>query len=419
MSRSPKYSKVRSGDQRRERLAAERTERERLRRVERAARAAVAFAAASAAADAQLAAVTDRCAETARHPAVTDDDRANLVSTLDRARRARGAADTIDDVAAAVRRLEEVERRRAAIAAEALRRDRHNAAQRLASLRAMLGELTAGDRVRFDQASAAELDRAMATLARALDRGDVTTFERQVEDVWQRLRRHYLEVTTRVAEHTEQRRAAQRLVDETAARLAGLVADAAAADIPFEDLAVAGEVLDEVRSRLAADRPGDAVTLGNRLLGRLDDVERDLDTAIERLSARREMLGSIVDALPALGFAVDAGSLVRGEDGSIGVQARRIGGEGLMVVVQDDPEEEHRVNYLRETATGQPLLDPGACTSLAGLAERLNSSIRLVGFDPNDVTWDGAGPERRPPGRRRAAPVERSEQAQRRRSVES
>jgi hypothetical protein len=205
-------------------------------------------------------------------------------------------------------------------------------------------------------------------------------------------------------------------MDETSAQIAGLTEDAAAADIPFEDLAIAAEVLDEVRAHVAADRPADAVELGNQLLGRLDDVERDLDAAIERLSARREMLDSIVDALPSLGFAVDAGSLTQGADGSVGIQARRIGGEGLMVVVQNDAEEEHRVNYLRESASGQPLLDPRACTSLVSLAETLNSSMRSAGFDADEVAWDGTDPERRPTGRRRAAGAE---QATRYRSAES
>jgi hypothetical protein len=208
-------------------------------------------------------------------------------------------------------------------------------------------------------------------------------------------------------------------VDETAARIAGLTGDAAAADIPFEDLAIAAEVLDEVRAHVAADRPADAVELGNQLLGRLDDVERDLDAAIERLSARREMLESIVDALPALGFAVDAGSLTHGADGSVGIQARRIGGEGLAVVVQNDvngAEEEHRINYLRETASGQPLLDPRACTSLVSVAESLNSSMRGAGFDADEVAWEGADPERRRPGRRHSAGAE---QTTRYRSAES
>lgn len=415
MSRSPKYSTVRSSERRRKRLAAERVERERKRRAEQVERAAVAFTNASTAADTRLTALAERCTETVGDPAATDEDREQLATAVARARRALTAADTLDELAALTRRLEDVERQRVAVVAELLRRGRHNAAQQLASLRAMLGELDPADRTRFDRSAAASLDQAMTKLAGVLDRGDVAAFDERIEDVRARLREHHVEVTTSAARHAEQHRAARRLIDENAARIAGLVGDAAAADIPFEDLAVAGEVLDEVRTHTAADRPADAVELGNQLLGRLDDVERDLDSAIERLSARREMLGSIVDALPELGFAVDAGSLTHGLDGSVGIQARRIGGEGLMVVVQNDAEEEHRVNYLRETASGQPLLDARACSSLVSLAESLNSSIRRAGFDAGEVSWEGTDPDHRPPRRR----TTNAEQATRYRSAES
>ena len=408
MSRSPKYSTVRSSELRRKRLEAERVARERRRRAEQVERAAVAFTTAEAATRAQLATLADRCAETTSHPAATDDDSARLVTAVARARRALASADTLDEIAGVQHRLEDVERQRVAVATDLMRRGRRGAAQRLASLRAMLGELDQADRTRFDADAAEKVDRAMTMLAGALDRGDVGAFEEQVDDVRTRLREHHLQVTTRAARHAEQHRAARRLMDETAAQIAGLTGDAAAADIPFEDLVIAADVLAEVRAHVAADRPADAVELGTQLLGRLDDVERDLDAAIERLSARREMLGSIVDALPALGFAVDADSLTQGADGSVGIQARRIGGEGLMVVVQNDAEEEHRVNYLRETASGQPLLDPRACTSLVNLAESLNSSMRRAGFDADEVAWEGDDPERRPPGRRRSTSAEQT-----------
>jgi hypothetical protein len=182
-------------------------------------------------------------------------------------------------------------------------------------------------------------------------------------------------------------RTANDLIDDVAARLAALLADATEADVMLQELVLATEALQLIRAELAAGRPVEAVHLATQLAARLADVERELDAAIERISTRREMLGSIVDALPTLGFAVDKESFTERADGSIGIQARRRSGEALAVVVEDAKRDEYRVNYLRGNMT--MVLDRDSCVSLASLAENLTDSVRHNGFDASPVTWEG------------------------------
>ncbi|SEF27308.1 hypothetical protein SAMN05421837_103732 [Amycolatopsis pretoriensis] len=399
MSRSPKYSTVRASELIRERLEAERQARERKRKEEQERRAKAALARSRAAITRQVAAAAARCAALAEQPSAVAADLTAANAALERARRAAGTAANDDEIAIAVRALDEAERLRVAAAAEVLRRSSRHAAGQLAAVRGLLAELDAGQRTRFSPITARTVDESVVLLATALDNGNIALFEQNIETLLTQVRAHHQEVTTRAAEHAEHVRTAKSTFDELAARVAGLTADAQAARTPLGELPVAADVLGTISAKLAADRPIEAMELAVRLAHRLDDLEEELDTAIERLSARREMLGSIIEALPSLGFAVDQGSFVHGEDGSIGMEAHRRSGEALVVVVQDDEAEDHRINYLRES--GGPL-EARACSSLKSLAEELNSSLRRNGFSAGSVTWDEDGP-RPVPGHRAGA----------------
>lgn len=393
MSRSPKYSTVRASELVRERLEAERQARERKRKEEQERRAKAALERTRAAITRQVAAATARCDALAEQPAAVAADLAGPKAALDRAGRAVRTAANDDDIAAALRALDEAERLRVTASADILRRSARHAAGQLSAVRGLLAELEPARRARFAPTAARTVDESVVLLANALDNGNIALFEQHIETLLTQVRAHHLDVTTRAAEHDEQVRTATTALEELTARVAGLTADAQAAHTPLGSLPVAGEVLATIRTTLDADRPAEAMDLAVRLAHRLDELEEELDTAIERLSARREMLGSIIEALPSLGFAVNQGSFVHGEDGSIGMEARRHSGEALMVVVQDDEAEEHRVNYLRET--GGPL-EARACASLRSLAEELNSSLRRNGFTPGSVTWDDPGPRPAP-----------------------
>lgn len=409
MSRSPKYSMVRASELIRDRLEAERQARERKREQEQERRAKAALEQARATITRRVEAAAARCETLAKQPSATIADLSGMNAALDRARRTVDAATNEDEIAAAVRALDQAERLRVTASAEILRRGARHATGQLGAVRSLLAELDAGQRTRFDPAAAHTVDESVAMLANALDQGNIALFEQHIEGLLTAVRGHHLEVTTRAAEHAEHLRTAKTTLGELTARVAGLTADAQAARIPLGSLQVADEVLETIGAKLGADQPVAALEIAGRLAHRLDVLEEELDTAIERLSARREMLGSIIEALPALGFAVNQGSFVHGEDGSIGLQARRQSGEALMVVVQDDEAEEHRVNYLRETAGP---LESRACTSLKTLAEELNSSLRRNGFAPGSVTWDEDGPRPSPGGRRSATTAQERRRAE-------
>jgi hypothetical protein len=293
VSKSPKYSAVRAGDERRVRLEKERHARERRRRAEEAARAETALAEARRAAGTRL-------AEISLHGRESTEALENVQQSL-------REASTVDKVSAALRRLDEI----------------------------------AGT-------------------------------------AWQ------------VARHAEQRRAAESLLTELGARLTGLLSDATETAIPLQELTLAGEAWQYIRSELDADRPHETLELAGLLEVRLNEIEQALDSAIERISARREMLASIVDALPTLGFSIEPDSFLERTDGSIGVQARRRTGEPLAVVVEDVRTDEYRVNYLRDTGAGGAVaLGRKACSALFDVAEQLNESVRRTGFDAGALTWDG------------------------------
>jgi hypothetical protein len=298
MSKSPKYSAVRAGDERKSRLEQERHARERRRRAEETTRADAELAEAQRAARVRLTEVSLRQGEAA----------------LENVRQSLLEASTVDKVSAVVRRLDEIDGK-----------------------------------------------------------------------TWQ------------AARHAEQRRAAESLLTELRARLAGLLADADETAIPLQKLTQAEEAWPYIRAKLDADNPAEALDLGGQLAARLDEIERTLDAAIERISARREMLASIVDALPALGFSIELDSFLERADGSIGVQARRRTGEPLAVVVEDVRQDEYRVNYLRDNGSGGAVtLDRRACSALKDLGEQLNESVRRTGFDAGTLTWDGDDGERTP-----------------------
>jgi hypothetical protein len=292
MSRSPKYSAVRAGEERQLRLERERRDREQRRRREEAARAKASLASARAAAHHHL---NEAAARYRTGP---------MVPVVEHVRADIDSADTPAAISEAVRRFEEISGT-----------PRH------------------------------------------------------------------------LAQNAVQRRAAAVLVQEVDARLTGLVNDATEADVMLQELTLAGEALQLIRAEFSADRPAVALELAIQLAARLHDIERELDSAIERISARREMLGSIAEALPSLGFAVELDSLRERADGSIGIRARRRTGEALAVVVEDAKRDEYRVNYLRGTATA--VLDRDSCVSFASLAENLNDSVRGNGFDTSPVTWEG------------------------------
>ncbi|WP_280250220.1 hypothetical protein [Nocardia abscessus] len=411
MSRSPKYSTVTADAERQRRLERERQERERARQAEQARRAEEALDAARAETARRLATLADACAALGEEPGAEASDVAPVHAALERARSLLDDATTMKKLDKADRAVTAAEVLRASTSAEILRRGRRTGAEQLDALREMLKQNNIRQRQRFDSDGATRSEAAVAELSGFLQRDDLASFLASADTAIATVRAHHSAVTQRAAAHAEQIRAASAAEHQLAGRIRALAGEAAAARIPSQDITMAGEALAEVRAYLDRDEPDRAAELADRLTGRLVAVERDLDAAIERFTERREMLGAILEALPGLGFAVDSSSLESGADGSVALRAQPRRGDPLLVVVQDDEQREHRVNYIREGADEEIALDGRSCGSLRDLAEALNSSLRHNGFDTGAVSWDDGGSPRPPGAARRGAAEENARQA--------
>lgn len=397
MSKSPKYSVVADGEARRRKREQQRQARERKRREEEAARARERLKAARKRIDPQIAALIEACAALAADPFAQPGDIAPLTAALDRLRTDVDIATSADDVFAAIYSLHEIDERRRAMEANISRRRLHSAEQQVAELRQTLADLAPGSRLRFDATGVRETDAKIDELTEDLRAGRMERFAERANDVVARVDEHRQAVASALAHHVERREKAGAHLEEQRGRHALLASDARQAGVVLEELAMAEEALEYIASKLEADAPTEASELASRLALWLDSVERELDAAIDRVTARREILMSITDALPGLGFAVDPRSLVESPDGSIGLQAHLRTGDGLAVIVQDGGAEPHRISYLREGSAGigDHTLDASSCSSLTELATKLNDSVRREGFTPGRVTWDddpGDGP---------------------------
>jgi len=396
MSKSPKYNRVGNGERRRQRLERQRQEREQRRREEEARQAKARLNAARTEALSRLAGVEASCTALAAEADMPRDGVQPLLAELRRLRAAVNAASGAADVNTALRGLSDVEERRAAAEAVLMQQRVDDADAQLDVVRGLISSLDAADRRRFDEAGATEVDAQIEELAAALAAGNTEGFAARATRVQNRVLDHRGAVAAAAAQHAETLRNAQDALARLRARHSGLTADARGAKVRLEELDLAAQAIEVVSVEIAADRPTEALAVARKLATRMDGVERDLDQTIDRLTARREMLSSVVEALPGLGFTVDTRSLVEEDDGSIAIQARRLSGEPLAVVVQDGLDDVHRINYLLETSVGvlDGSLDGSACTNLAGLARELNSHIESDGFQPGQVTWDD---QARPP----------------------
>ncbi|MBH0775968.1 hypothetical protein [Nocardia bovistercoris] len=411
MSKSPKYSTVRADAERARRLERERAERERAREAERARKAKEALDAARAATARRLTALDSACVALATQPGARSSDVDPVRAALAAARTRLEAATTVKQVGKADRAVTAAEVLRTSTSVEIARRGRRTGAEQLAAMREMLAKNDIHLRQRFDADGATRCEAVLAELSGYLERDDLGSFLGAVDSAAATVRAHYTTVTERAAEHAEQVRTANAMQEQLAARVSTLAGDAATANVSLSDIGMAEVALAEVKALVAREEPVMATELAERVAQRLLSVERDLDAAIERFTERREMLGMILEALPGLGFAVDSSSVESAPDGSVALRAVPRRGAPLLVVLHDDEEQEHRVDYIMEGADETVALDGHACGSLLDLAEALNSSLRTNGFDPGAVSWDDGGSPRIPGGARRAAATESTRRA--------
>jgi hypothetical protein len=196
---------------------------------------------------------------------------------------------------------------------------------------------------------------------------------------------------------------AGRALAAAGVRWAALDADAAAAGIPLGVYAIVPDVLAEARDRLDRGDDGGAAAVLGLLAARLDEAERDIDDAIDRVEERRALMAAVVAALPRVGFAVD-GPQAAGTDGTLGVRARRVRGDGIGVAVAPAAGGGSRLLYDLDSVTAASRRGPAAtrqaCGGAVRLLDRLHGELAPLGVEAGPVDWDG----RDRPGRAGAVP---------------
>ncbi len=118
-------------------------------------------------------------------------------------------------------------------------------------------------------------------------------------------------------------------------------------------------------------------------------------------------MAAVVRALPRVGFAVD-GPHTTTADGTLGVRARRIRGDGLGVAVAPAVGGGSRLLYdvdaVAAAASRGPAASQQACGGAVRLLERLHGALGPLGVEAGPVDWDG----RERPGRAGTLPAPRA-----------
>ncbi|WP_433363828.1 hypothetical protein ACQPZX_32845 [Actinoplanes sp. CA-142083] len=371
MSRSPKYSFAQLGQQVHERLRREQSAR-RKRRADAVERERDrAFARARAAA-------LERQRELAGR-ATAPDVRQTLADALSAIDRATTAA----ALAAADGMLDGAERQIGRHRAEVTQRGRPDP-DRVAVLAAELAGFGPG-RLALDPVGAAVVETGLARLRAPVPPGPAA-----VDEVEATVRQHLERAIARRSEHDRKRREAVARVGELAARLTALTDDAREARVRVRDGERAADALDVLRGQIAAGEVADVLRLCARLEQRLDASEAALDAAIDQITQRRAILGSLIKALPDVGFAVDRASLTENADGAIAVRAVRAGGDTMAVVVEPR-ESDHRVLYNSDRLRREQRQGRGeaACAQLVEVIDALQASAVHDGVVLSTVSWEG------------------------------
>ncbi|MEV0235610.1 hypothetical protein [Nonomuraea sp. NPDC050786] len=402
MSKSPKYSSAEASRERRERRERERAERERRRREKLERQRLAALERARTEVLARTDVIAAACADLAARAAVLPEPGryGKPARKAEKIRKGVAAATGLPELAEAGRRLDELEQRQAALAVELTGELRGQATDQVEAVSAALESMAEPERRRFDAKGAAEVAGVLAELRSAAAAGDAVAVRDRADAASELIGAHLLRAIEGRNAHERARQEAELALDRADARLAALEDDARATGVPLQDLELARAAVTMLRVEQDRERYAEVTADVERLDGRLDAHERELDDAIARITERRQLLTSIVQTLPRLGFIVEAGTLQESPDGAIGVRAHRRSGDAVAVVVEASGTGEHRILYLSDAlAAAQERGGSGTqeCVSLLDLAERANATVRTEGFDVGQVEWDDRG-DPRPPG---------------------
>jgi hypothetical protein len=401
MSGSPKYNTVSSSEQRRRQAEQARRERERQRREQERQRQAAALEEARRQALRRATELAERVTALRREGAAAGlaGVGATAGTRLAEAQDAVRRAGTPKKMAAAALAVEQCERTLVTARHEIEAHRRQVAGERVAAVARQLAEVPAEVRTRWDPVGADEAEQLLTVARRYADKAPAESDPRAAAAA-DAVREHLDRVLGLRAEHESRVAAADRAVAEVRARLATLRADAEQTRVPLLD---GPEAEQRLAALTEAVRAGDAdrVLAGLPELGRvLDRAEARLDAHIDRVVERRELLNSIIRALPEAGFAVDRESYQQRADGAMELRADSPAGQQFAVLLRDGGTGGTEVLYTTDTMAGAVVAGPaagGACGSLLGVIEQLSAEARRDGFEPGTVHWDDDEDGSRPP----------------------
>jgi hypothetical protein len=401
MSGSPKYHTVSSGEVRRRQAEEARRRREEQRREKERQRQAAALERSRQDALNRAEEVARRADELRRQATafgLTDDQ--GLAARLDRARNEIRAAADRAAVGQASGATDEVERSLVDLRQRIDAHQRQQAEERVEAVAAQLAEIPAEVRQRYDRAGADECDELIGTARRYAGKAP-TKSDLRVDAAAQAVREHLDKVLAGRAENAARVAQARDAAEEIYHRFTELRADADQARVPLPDDAGISERLREVAT---AVEQGDAdrVLAGlPEITRRLDRAEAALDGHIDRVIERRELLNSIIRALPEAGFAVDRDSFLQRDDGTLELRAGATDGQQFAVLLRDGADNATEVLYSTDTMQEAVVSGDGKsneCGSLLSVIKQLSEETRRQGFEPGAVHWDDEDDDQPPPG---------------------
>ncbi|SNY69533.1 hypothetical protein [Paractinoplanes atraurantiacus] len=400
MSGSPKYQTVSSGEIRRRQAEQARKRREEQRKEKERQRLAAALERARALALSRAEDVAERVAALSREAAtagLAGDQAAE--NRLEQAReRIRSATDRAA-VGAAAGIAEEVERSLVGLRQRIDDHQREQAQERVEAVAAQLTEIPADVRARYDRGGAEECEELLDTARRYAGKAPAKS-DARAETAAQAVREHLDKVLARRAEEQARTTAAREAAEEVYHRFAELRADAEQARVPLPDSDGINARLSDMATAVRQGDAGRVLAALPELTGLVDRAEAALDGHIDRVIERRELLNSIIQALPEAGFSVDRNSFVQREDGAMELRAGSTDGQQFAVLLRDGAGNATEVLYSTDTmheAVAAGTGKAGECGSLLSVINRLSERTRSEGFEPGTVQWDDEDGDQPPP----------------------
>jgi hypothetical protein len=399
MSGSPKYNAVRSGEQRRRQAERERKERERRRQEKQRKERQAALEKARKAALSRVTEVTRRRAALGPDTAATGLTELTdaLAAALRLTEKAIRNAPDLDAVAKATNDLDRCERSLVDLRHQIAARQQGAAVERVEAVAQLLADVPAEARAHFDRAGSDEVEELLSRARRQVS-SDPNGAVKRCDAAAEAVREHLDRVLARRAAYEARVARATDLLGDAASRLAHLEADATQARTPLPGGVEAGHAITELSAALRrgeVDRVLDALP---HAVSQVDRAEQALDELIDRIVERRELLRSIINALPDAGFEVDRNSFHEGPDGALELRAHGGDGQEFAVLVREGTESQTEVLYTTDTMAHAVVAGTGGqpCPALLEVIDRLNAEARQDGFETGAVRWDDD--DQPPPG---------------------